>query len=111
MDLVIAKIVRMDSILLLSLLLMQDVHTFTIKRSSRVCQPPQRRSLGALSENSLENVLVAVKRNEDDAPCLCAVKPDGSVVPLSIREDDVETDLYADPKIFSGVFTGRGCRG
>jgi hypothetical protein len=32
---------------------------------------------------------------------LCAVKPDGSVVPLCRRSDDVETDLYADPREFA----------
>ena len=49
----------------------------------------------------LENDLVAVRIREDDAPRLCAVKPDGGVAPLCIREDDVETDLFADPREFS----------
>jgi len=31
-------------------------------------------------------------------PRLCAVRPDGGVHPLCIHEDDVETDLFCDPR-------------
>ena len=61
-------------------------------------------SISALSSSDyLENDLVAVAR-EGKSPRLCAVKPDGSVLPLCIKEDDVETDLFADPREMFNTF-------
>mmetsp|Transcript_15273 Transcript_15273/g.42312 ORF Transcript_15273/g.42312 Transcript_15273/m.42312 type:complete len:196 (-) Transcript_15273:1208-1795(-) len=58
----------------------------------------------ALSDAFLENDLVAVHKQGDTSPRLCAVKPDGSVAPLCQREDDVETDLFCDPREFNEPF-------
>jgi hypothetical protein len=57
--------------------------------------------LPALSSGYLENDLVAIKMSPDSTPRLCAVKPDGTVDALCQREDDVETDLFADPREFA----------
>ena len=37
-------------------------------------------------------------------PRLCAVKPDGSVVPLCLKEDDVATDLFTDPREYASRY-------
>jgi len=71
------------------------------RRQSRI-------SLRTLSSEFLENDLVAVQRDEQEPPRLCAVKPDGSVAPLCQREDDVETDLFADPRDFADSFWEEG---
>jgi len=71
------------------------------RRQSRI-------SLRTLSSEFLENDLVAVQRDEQKPPRLCAVKPDGSVAPLCQREDDVETDLFADPRDFADSFWEEG---
>jgi hypothetical protein len=68
----------------------------------------------ALSSKYLENDIEAVHRvlvldtaaaadanNNDKAPSpprLCVVRPDNTVAPLCRHEDDVETDLFADPR-------------
>lgn len=52
----------------------------------------------ALSDKYLENDLVAVKLPDSETPRLCAVKPWGIVDPLCQHEDDVETDLFVDPR-------------
>ena len=59
----------------------------------------------ALSSDYLENDLVAVRPPEppNSPPRLCVVRPDGSVSPLCRHEDDVETDLFADPRSTSNV--------
>ena len=67
-----------------------------------------------LSDAYLENDLVAVQVPENfkkmptasssSRPRLCAVKPDGSVAPLCQRQDDVETDLFCDPREFDVSF-------
>ena len=57
-----------------------------------------------LSKDFLENDLVAVQRKAEEPPRICAVKPDGSVAPLCQREDDVETDLFVDPREFSSSY-------
>ncbi|KAL3944863.1 MAG: hypothetical protein SGBAC_001065 [Bacillariaceae sp.] len=55
----------------------------------------------ALSDNYLESDLVAVKLEKDAANSrLCVVKPDNTVVPLCQHEDDVETDLFIDPRCY-----------
>jgi len=41
---------------------------------------------------------VAVHPPADSKPRLCVVRPDGSVLPLCRHEDDVETDLFSDPR-------------
>lgn len=69
--------------------------------------------LSALSNNYLENDLVAITisntEEDSDAPApakrLCAVNPDGGVYPLCIHEDDVETDLFIDPRVSSQAWT------
>ena len=64
--------------------------------------------LGVLSDKYLENDLVSITYVKDGSTScnlrLCAVKPDGSVVPLCQREDDVDTDLFADPREFNEDF-------
>lgn len=68
-----------------------------------------------LSSDYLENDLVAIARPSHDnngrdsttstsPPRLCAVKPDGSVAPLCRKEDDVETDLFVDPREYAATF-------
>jgi len=51
----------------------------------------------ALSENYLENDLVAI-RNGDKTPRLCVVRSDNTVTPLCQHEDDLETDLFLDSR-------------
>lgn len=67
-----------------------------------------RAVLRALSSKYLENDLVSIAFSKESPgsfqPRLCAVKPDGTVVPLCRREDDVETDLFADPREFDEDF-------
>jgi hypothetical protein len=58
----------------------------------------------ALSDSYLENDLVAIERPGTEGPRLCAVRPDQSVVPLCRKEDDVVTDLYADPREFAATY-------
>lgn len=41
---------------------------------------------------------MAVQPPTDDKPRLCVVRPDGTVLPLCTHEDDVETDLFTDPR-------------
>lgn len=68
-------------------------------------------TLAALSNNYLENDLVAVQRQPQQSsssakdndsslppPRLCVVRPDATVAPLCQHEDDVETDLFLDPR-------------
>ena len=64
--------------------------------------------LSLLSDDKyLEDDLVALRikdpnQAEDDTqvePRLCVVRPDGGVHPLCTREDDVENDLYIDPRL------------
>jgi hypothetical protein len=52
----------------------------------------------ALSEMYMENDLVAVKLPGADTSRLCAVKQYGTVDPLCRHEDNVETDLFVDPR-------------
>lgn len=54
----------------------------------------------ALSSDYVEHELVAVRPPEpaNKSPRLCVVCPDGSVLPLCRHEDDVETDLFTDPR-------------
>ncbi|CAB9503359.1 expressed unknown protein [Seminavis robusta] len=62
-----------------------------------------------LSSDYLENDLLAIASNsedEDSKPRLCVVKPDGTVYPLCQREDDVETDMFVDPREYSNEFWG-----
>mmetsp|Transcript_18496 Transcript_18496/g.27947 ORF Transcript_18496/g.27947 Transcript_18496/m.27947 type:complete len:173 (+) Transcript_18496:122-640(+) len=55
--------------------------------------------LHLLSDQYLENDLVAISLSEKSSPRLCVVRADGGVDPLCIHEDDVETDLFIDPRI------------
>lgn len=59
-------------------------------------------SCRALSDKFLENDLVAVVKGEDESihPRLCVVRPDATVAPLCQHEDDVETDLFLDPRCY-----------
>lgn len=62
----------------------------------------------------MENDLVAVvalppgkydiNEGRQSPPRLCAVRFDGSVAPLCLREDDVETDTFVDPREYSSTF-------
>lgn len=52
----------------------------------------------ALSDKYMENDLVAVQPPDSTAPRLCAVKQYGAVSPLCQHEDNVETDLFVDPR-------------
>jgi hypothetical protein len=65
--------------------------------------------LETLSSDYLENDLVAIQRpQQPTTPAsrarLCAVRQDGSVAPLCRRSDDVETDLYQDPREFANRY-------
>lgn len=51
-----------------------------------------------LSSDYLENDLVAVCPPGDSSPRLCVVREDGTVSPLCLHADDVETDLFVDPR-------------
>ena len=53
-----------------------------------------------LSNDFLENDLVSVQNNGNDHPRLCVVRPDATVAPLCLHEDDVETDLFLDPRCY-----------
>jgi hypothetical protein len=46
----------------------------------------------------MENDLVAVQPPDSITPMLCAVKQYGAVSPLCRHEDNVETDLFVDPR-------------
>jgi hypothetical protein len=78
-----------------------DVHGFqTVAKLGR-CQngapfPLSRHQ--ALSDKYMDNDLVAVKIPDSDSTRLCAVKQWGIVDPLCQHEDDVETDLFVDPR-------------
>lgn len=73
-------------------------------RVSGSCRP-------VLSDAFLENDLVAIRpeRNTDQKdsenssqvcpPRLCVVQTDGGTIPLCIHQNDVETELFADPRI------------
>lgn len=59
---------------------------------------------GLLSDAYLENDLVAIvissqEEQNSSPPRLCVVRPDGTVSPLCQHEDDVETDLFVDPRL------------
>ena len=74
--------------------------------------------LNLLSDKYFENDIIAVQwkdivvdtDNDDDddddmnvvtSPRICVVKPDKSVYPLCRHEDDLETDLFIDPRCSS----------
>ena len=63
----------------------------------------QRSQHHVLSDAYLENDLVAVRQASQQAR-LCAVRYDGTVAPLCIRSDDVETDLFVDPREYAAKF-------
>jgi hypothetical protein len=73
-------------------------------RSDRILLRDDRTRSRALSNDYLENDLVAILRTGTDNPRLCAVNPYGGVVPLCVKADDVETDLFADPRLFFDKF-------
>lgn len=70
--------------------------------------------LHALSKKYLENDLVAIQRNiattktptttNNEILRLCAVSRDGAVIPLCVHLDDVETDLFGDPRQYFDTF-------
>ena len=71
----------------------------------------QRGPLQALSDQYLENDLVSVQVpyrllvNSDKDGCrLCVVRPDNTVLPLCRHEDDVDTDLFMDPRTLDDSF-------
>ena len=58
----------------------------------------ERKTISLLSSDYLENDLLAIATATDAPPRLCSVKSDGTVHPLCQYEDDVETDLFSDPR-------------
>ena len=52
----------------------------------------------ALSDDYLENDLVSVRIPDQEHPRLCVVRPYGTVEPLCQHEDDVELELFIDPR-------------
>jgi len=73
----------------------------------------RRRTPAALSNDYLENDLIGVRKKKTGeegggggdgiasttrTARLCVVRPDQTVVPLCVHEDDVETDLWIDPR-------------
>lgn len=74
--------------------------TGACSRRPRPARQTASLALKALSDKYLENDLVAVKPPEpsDSNPRLCVVRPDGTILPLCRHEDDVETDLFVDPR-------------
>eukprot|EP00980_Cylindrotheca_fusiformis_P013767 scaffold3556_cov190-Cylindrotheca_fusiformis.AAC.2 len=83
--------------------------TLVQRCSDALIAAPQRRSLygsfmeqRALSSDFAENDLVAVMPvSKSDSPRLCVVRPDNTVLPLCQHEDDVETDLFVDPRFYN----------
>lgn len=71
---------------------------------SKIPRRQKTSSRQALSDNFFEDDIVAVKYPTSDCPRLCAVKPDGIVDPLCQHEDDVETDLFIDPRLAISFF-------
>ena len=61
-------------------------------------------SKSALSNEFLENDLVAVQKDGNSSPRFCVVRPDLTVSPLCQHEDDVETDLFIDPRCYEDTF-------
>lgn len=69
------------------------------------CSPTPLLRHRVLSSNYLENDLVAVQKPDGvSSPRLCVVRPDNTVAPLCRHEDDVETDLYLDPRCDPDTF-------
>ncbi len=63
--------------------------------------------LPAVSSEYLENDLVAVQKPDGlSSPRLCVVRPGNTLAPLCQHEDDVETDLYLDPRCDNDLFWG-----
>lgn len=58
-----------------------------------------------LSGAYLESDLVGVKVPDTEECILCVVRPDQGVYPLCQHEDDVETDLFIDPRRSSQAWT------
>ena len=52
----------------------------------------------ALSDDYLENDLVAIRFPSIDMPRLCVVREGGAIEPLCQHEDDEEFDLFVDPR-------------
>lgn len=60
-----------------------------------------RSRTNALSDKYLENDLVAVElQNDSSKSRLCVVRPYNAILPLCRHEDDVETDLFIDPRCY-----------
>lgn len=77
-------------------LLVSSVNGFTVQARSHCTFL----LLPAVSDSYLEGDLIAVQTSKETLPRLCVVQTYGSVVPLCQKEDDVETDLFADPRVF-----------
>lgn len=79
--------------------------------TTTIARPPT----AALSNNFLEGDLVAIlvqpgdtTNDSNNTARLCVVRDDGGVLPLCTRQDDVETDLFADPRQYSNLFWQQG---
>jgi hypothetical protein len=75
-------------------------------QNDRVIRSTTSYSRKMLSDAYQDGDLVAVKHpTKGSNHRLCAVcGKHGSVIPLCIREDNVETDLFADPREFTELF-------
>jgi hypothetical protein len=84
------------------------------KRCRAKQQTGAKTELSALSEATFfDGDLVAIRSNrfrqrpeeeEETRPRLCVVRSDGIFMPLCTREDDVETDLFADPREYENPY-------
>jgi hypothetical protein len=80
---------------------------FLSSPSCRTCLPITAQTspllLPALSDAYFEHDLVAIQvpHMPDQPPRLCVVQPDGLVAPVCQREDDVPTDVFADPREYT----------
>lgn len=55
-------------------------------------------STATIPDCLLENDLVAIKTSQRINPIFCVVTPENQIHPLCTHEDDVETDLFLDPR-------------
>ena len=67
-------------------------------------------------ENDIVSVMQPAKKGDKEIesrpPRLCVVRPDNTVLPLCQHEDDVETDLFLDPRCESDKYwTDPNCIG
>jgi len=85
-----------------------------VEEAAAADHPRRRRTFAAVSNAYMENDLIGVRKKKTGeeeeegggdgitsttgTSRLCVVRPDQTVVPLCVHEDDVETDLWIDPR-------------